>query len=127
MIAMQTVLRITDNSGVKKIKCIKFYKKTLQSNITIKSNFIGSIQKLKLKKKTKLKKLVKGELKTGIVVRTIKKIWRFDGSSLNFKENSAVLVDKKKNPLATRVLGVVPFEFRHKKTFKIVLLSSGTV
>ena len=127
MIGMQTMLNISDNSGVKRIRCIRFYKKTLQSNIKIKSIFIGSIQKVKIKKKSKIKKISKGDKRVAILIRTKKRIKRRDGSSIKFKDNSAVLLDKKFKPIATRILGVVPFEFRKKKTMKILMLAAHSV
>lgn len=127
MIGMNTFLTLADNSGVKRIKCIKFYKKTLKSNIKIKSKFIGVLIKVKKRKRSKIKNISRRDKKQGILIRTKKKIYRPDRSSLKFFENQAILIDKKNKPIATRIKGAVPIEFREKKTIKIALLATSVL
>ena len=130
MIGMNTFLTLTDNSGVTRIKCIKFYKKTIKSKINIKDKFIGVLTKVKLNKQrisVKLKNIHRRDKKQGFLVRTKKKIYRCDRSSIKFFDNKAILIDKKNKPLATRIKGVIPREFREKKTIKIVLLARHLV
>ena len=125
MISNSSTLHIIDNSGVRYIKIIKFYKKTPFSHITVGNLFIGSIQDIKIRKKSKIKKLNNGDLKKSILVRVKKPIVRVDGSTINFFENSAVLVDNKKKPLATRIIGFLPIDLKKTKRLKVLLLSDG--
>jgi large subunit ribosomal protein L14 len=118
-------LKIVDNSGVKQIKIIKFYKKTPYSSIKVGNFFIGSIKKIKTKRKSRIKKLTDGELKKSILLRSKTRIFRRDGSTLRFFENAAVLIDNKQKPIATRIKGFVPLELKKKKNLKLVFLSAG--
>ena len=119
-------IAIKDNSGARLIKIIKFYKKTPFSKITVGNLFIGALQKIKMHRKSRLKKLTKKELKRSIIVRLKTKIKHHDGYSIRFLENSAVLVDKKKRPLSTRIIGFIHIELKKKKRFKLVMLAGGS-
>lgn len=121
MIKTETNLKVTDNTGAKKVKCIKVYKG--------KSAKIGdviqvSVKILKKKFKTKVKK---GSLYKAVIIRTKfnKKIK--SNNYVNFDENSIVLLNTNEIPIGTRILGPVPLEFRNKKKFKIISMSSNII
>lgn len=123
MILQNTLYKITDNSGAKIFKGIKIYKTTPFSKINIGKILIGAVHNIKLKENSKIKQLLKGEKKNAVLIRTKNRIFRKDGSSINFFENSVVLVDKKLKPLATRILGFLPLDLRQYKIAKILLLA----
>lgn len=114
--------KITDNSGVKFIKCINMYEGRPNVTVTIGRQIIGVLKNIKNKENLKVKTLKKGEKKNAIIVRTKNPIKRFDGSFIKFFENSCILIDSKIKPLATRILGVVPYDLYYKKNIDKLLL-----
>ena len=107
MIQLQTILKVTDNSGAKTVKCIK-----ILGGFKKKFSFIGnvivvSVQKLRNKSKI-TSKVKKGEIYKALIVRTKKRNVKKDGSSLFFDQNSVSLLNKQGRPLASRVVGPVP-------------------
>ena len=121
MIQTETVLKVTDNTGAKKAKCIKIYKG--------KSAKIGdviqvSVKVLKKKLQTKVKK---GSTYKAIIIRTKfnKKIKL--NNYINFTENSIILLNNQEMPIGTRILGPVPLELRRKKKLKIISMSSNFI
>jgi large subunit ribosomal protein L14 len=125
MIRAGSKLPITDNSGARIIKVIKIYKKTPFSKIAIGNLFLGALQVVKLHRKSRLKKLFKKELKKSVILRLNIKTSRRDGSAIRFFENSGILVDKKKKPIATRIKGFVSVELKKQKRFKVIMLAGG--
>lgn len=127
MIQSGSRIKIKDNSGAKEIKIIKFYKKTPYSSIKVGNIFIGSIKNIKLKRKSKIKKLQDGDLKKSILIRHKLPIKRRDGSVVRFFENASVLIDNKQKPIATRVKGFIPYEIKTKKNLKLIFISAGVI
>jgi large subunit ribosomal protein L14 len=129
MIQVQSLLKISDNSGAKLARCIRILKKGKNSRY----GFIGdlvvlSIQKIRSKNKL-TSKVKKGDVIFGVIVKTKFSQTRKSGLSFSSLFNSAVLFNftKQFKPVATRVLGLVPREIRSSKFSKLVSLSSGLV
>ncbi len=118
MIQMQSWLRVADNSGAKELQCIKVLG---GSQRTIAS--IGDVIVVSIKSAIPNSKVKKGETTKAVIVRTIHKIRRSDGSYIRFDENAAVLVNANKEPIGTRIFGPVARELRAKKFIKIISLA----
>lgn len=125
MIFPQTILKISDNSGGKFLKCIKILKK---GSFTRKGKLgdliVGSIQKLRSKNRH-LSKVKKGDVVYALIVRTKVSSDRNVGTNIRFLSNDVVLVNKSLRPIASRVFGVLPKELRHSKFAKIISISNG--
>ena len=118
MIQMQSNLFVADNSGAKKIQCIKVLggsKRRVAS--------IGDIIVVSIKDAIPRAKVKKGEVFKAVIVRTSKEFTRNDGSTIRFDKNAAVLLDKQEEPVATRIFGPVTRELRTKKFMKIISLA----
>lgn len=118
MIQMQTVLEVADNSGAKKIQCIKVLGGSKRRYAGI-----GDIIKVSVKEANIRGKVKKGSVQTALVVRTAKGVRRADGSLIKFDENAAILLNTKLEPIGTRVFGPVTRELRGDKFMKIVSLA----
>ena len=124
MIQTQTLLKIIDNSGGKSVQCIKTLGGFKRKYAYIGDTIITTVKKIRSKNKLK-SKVKKGEIFSAIVIRTKFKQLRKDGSFLFFNENTCVLIDKQKKPIATRIFGPIPKELRTNKLMKIASISSG--
>lgn len=124
MIQSQTIFRVSDNSGAKKVKCIKVLGGFKRKFACVGDLVVGSIQYVKQHKKKKVK-VKEGEVVQGLVVRTCQRVVRKNFSRFCCQENALVLVTNQTKPVATRVLGPVSKEFRGSKFMKIASLSSG--
>lgn len=124
MIQTETILRVTDNSGAKKVKCIKVLGGFKRKYANHGDLIIVSIRRVKQHKKKKVK-IKEGEVIHALVVRTKAKIVRRNCTQVQCQENSVVLITNKNKPIATRVVGPVPKELRHSKFMKVASLSSG--
>lgn len=126
MIQANSLLRISDNSGGKKFKCIKvlggFKKRYALSGRMI----VGCIHGIKFHKKKKLK-IKDGEVLRGLIIRTKRRCKRGNLSESSFRENSIVLLNKKNQPIGTRVMGPVFRELRRSKYMKVASLGGGFV
>lgn len=124
MIQTQTIFRVSDNSGAKKVKTIKVMGGFRRKIASLGDLVVVSIRKVKqhLKKKIKIKE---GEVSHALVIRTRSKVCRKNFSRFSSQENSVVIVTNKKKPIATRVLGPVPKELRNSKFMKIASLAAG--
>ena len=118
MIQMQSVLNVADNSGAKKLYCIKVLGGS-------KRRFagVGDIIVVSVRESIPNSKVKKGDVQKAVIVRTAKEIGRSDGSYIRFDENAAVLIDKNMEPIGTRIFGPVARELRAKKFMKIVSLA----
>ena len=132
MIQVQTILDINDNTGAQKARCLKVFNRPIKKIARVGSIILVSIQKTKNKNKSK--KIYKKELHKAIVIRIKKKYNRYDGSSMKFNSNSAVLLKKDvhKNfylPIGTRIFGPIPNELRNnsKFNFKIISIASKSL
>ncbi|MDM5147309.1 50S ribosomal protein L14 [Candidatus Persebacteraceae bacterium Df01] len=118
MIQMQTVLGSADNTGAKKLMCIK-----VLGGSHRRYAHIGDIIKVSVKEATPRGRVKKGEVYDAVVVRTVHGVRRVDGSRLRFQKNAAVLLNNRKDPLGTRVFGPVTRELRTDRFMKIVSLA----
>lgn len=118
MIQMTTLLDVADNSGAKKVFCIKVLGGTKRKYASI-----GDIIVVSVKEALPDAKVKKGEVAKAVVVRTSKEISRADGSYIRFDSNSAVLINKDNEPIGTRIFGPVARELRAKKFNKIISLA----
>lgn len=118
MIQMQSRLNVADNSGAKEVQCIKVLGGSRRRVASI-----GDIIVVSVKEALPNSKVKKGDVAKAVVVRTIHKIRRPDGSYLRFDDNSAVLINNAKEPVGTRIFGPVARELRAKKFIKIVSLA----
>src|SRR6266545_7740596 len=115
MIQMQTLLDVADNSGAKKLFCIKVLGGSKRKYASIGDIIVASVKEALPNSKVK-----KGDVVKAVVVRTAKEIGRPDGSYIRFDGNSAVLIDNQKEPIGTRIFGPVARELRAKKFMKII-------
>jgi large subunit ribosomal protein L14 len=118
MIQMQTTLDVADNSGAKKLVCIKVLGGSKSKYATV-----GDIVTVTIREAMPNSKVKKGEVVRAVVVRTAKEIARPDGSYIRFDSNSAVLVNAQNEPIGTRIFGPVARELRAKKFMKIISLA----
>lgn len=119
MIQLRTMLASADNSGAKKLQCIKVLGGTRRRYATL-----GDIVKVSIKEATPHTSVKKGEVHDAVVVRLRKEYRRDDGSYIRFDDNAVVLVDpKSKEPKATRIFGPVPRELRSLGFNKIISLA----
>ena len=118
MIQMQAHLFVADNSGARKIQCIKVLGGSKRRFASI-----GDIIVVSIKDAIPRGKVKKGEVFKAVIVRTKKDFSRGDGTSIRFDKNAAVLLDKQEEPIATRIFGPVTRELRTKKFMKIISLA----
>ena len=118
MIQMQTMLDAADNSGARRLMCVKVLggSKRRYANV-------GDVIKVSIKEAIPRGKVKKGEVFKAVIVRTKKDFSRSDGTSIRFDKNAAVLLDKQEEPIATRIFGPVTRELRTKKFMKIISLA----
>lgn len=118
MIQVESVLDVADNSGARKVACIKVLGGSKRRYASVGDVIVVSVRECL--PNTKIKK---GQVMKAVIVRTKKGVRRDDGSLIRFDTNSAVLVDANKQPVGTRIFGPVARELRHKKFLKIVSLA----
>ena len=118
MIQMQSQMFVADNSGARKIQCIKVLGGSKRRFASI-----GDIVVVSIKDAIPRGKVKKGEVFKAVIVRTKKDFSRPDGTSIRFDKNAAVLLDKQEEPIATRIFGPVTRELRTKKFMKIISLA----
>ncbi len=118
MIQMTTILDVADNSGAKKVFCIKVLGGSKRRYASIGDVIVVSVKEAGLNSKVK-----KGEVARAVIVRTKRELKRPDGSYIKFDNNSAVMVTKEGEPIGTRIFGPVARELRAKKFMKIISLA----
>ena len=118
MIQMQSMLSVADNSGAKRVQCVK-----VLGGSKRKYAGIGDIIVVSVKEALPESKVKKGELRRAVIVRTAKAVGRPDGTYIKFDDNSAVLINNQKEPIGTRIFGPVARELRAKNFMKIVSLA----
>jgi len=118
MIQMQTNLEVADNSGAKRVQCIK-----VLGGSKRKTAGVGDIIVVSIKEAIPRGKVKKGDVHRAVIVRTAKEIRRADGTTIRFDKNAAVLVNKQDEPIGTRIFGPVVRELRAKKHMKIISLA----
>lgn len=118
MIQMQTRLKVADNSGAKEVMCIKVLGGSKRRTASI-----GDIIVVSVKDAIPHSKVKKGDVAKAVIVRTIHRVRRPDGSYIRFDDNSAVLIKPDKEPVGTRIFGPVARELRAKQFVKIISLA----
>ncbi len=118
MIQMQSFLNVADNSGAKKVCCIKVLGGSKRRYARV-----GDIVVVSVKEAIPNSKVKKGDVLKAVVVRTKKEIGRIDGTYLKFDDNSAVLISNALEPIGTRIFGPVARELRARQFMKIISLA----
>ena len=118
MIQVESVLDVADNSGARKVACIKVLGGSKRRYASVGDIIVVSVRECM--PNTKIKK---GQVTKAVIVRTKQGMRRQDGSLIRFDVNSAVLVDAQNQPVGTRIFGPVARELRHKRFLKIVSLA----
>ena len=118
MIQMQTNLEVADNSGARRVQCIKVLGGSKRRYASV-----GDVIVVSIKEAIPRGRVKKGDVLQAIVVRTSQGIKRKDGSVIRFDKNAAVIVNKQNEPIGTRIFGPVPRELRAKNHMKIISLA----
>jgi large subunit ribosomal protein L14 len=118
MIQMQTELDVADNSGARRVMCIKVLGGSKRRYAGV-----GDVIKVSVKEAIPRGKVKKGEVLNAVVVRTKKGVRRTDGSLLRFDSNAVILLNTQLQPIGTRVFGPVPRELRSERFMKIISLA----
>ena len=118
MVQVQTVLDVADNSGARKVMCIKVLGGSKRRYASV-----GDVIVVAVKEAIPNAKVKKGDVSRAVIVRTAKEISRDDGSYIRFDGNSAVLLDKDHEPIGTRIFGPVTRELRNVQFMKIISLA----
>ena len=118
MIQQESVLEVADNSGARKVLCIRVLGGTRRRYASI-----GDIIVVSVKDAIPNGRVKKGEVRKAVVVRTAKGVGRADGSYIKFDDNAAVLIDDQREPVGTRIFGPVARELRAKRFMKIISLA----
>ncbi len=122
MIQMQSVLDVADNSGGRRVMCIKVLGGSHRRYARI-----GDVIKVSIKEAIPRGKVKKGDVVNAVVVRTAKGVRRADGSTIRFDGNAAVLLNANLQPIGTRIFGPVTRELRNDKFMKIVSLAPEVI
>ncbi|MBB4266033.1 50S ribosomal protein L14 [Roseospira visakhapatnamensis] len=118
MIQMQTNLDVADNSGARRVMCVKVLGGSKRMTAGI-----GDVIVVSVKEAIPRGRVKKGDVHRAVIVRTAKEIRRPDGSAIRFDGNAAVLINKQNEPIGTRIFGPVTRELRAKKFMKIISLA----
>jgi large subunit ribosomal protein L14 len=118
MIQAETNLYVADNSGARRVQCIKVLGGSKRRYASV-----GDVIVVSVKEAIPRGRVKKGEIVRAVVVRTAKDIRRSDGSAIRFDKNAAVLIDKQGEPIGTRIFGPVTRELRAKRYMKIISLA----
>lgn len=122
MIQMQSNLEVADNSGARRVQCIKVLGGSKRKYASV-----GDIIVVSVKEAIPRGRVKKGDVLKAVIVRTAKEIRRSDGSSIRFDTNAAVLVNNQSEPIGTRIFGPVTRELRSKGHMKIVSLAPEVI
>ena len=118
MIQMRTILDVADNSGARRVQCIK-----VLGGSKRKTAGVGDIIVVSVKEAIPRGKVKKGTVERAVIVRTAYPVRRQDGTVIRFDRNAAVLINNQKEPIGTRIFGPVPRELRAKNHMKIISLA----
>jgi large subunit ribosomal protein L14 len=118
MVQSETVLDVADNSGARRVLCIKVLGGSRRKYASL-----GDVIVVSVKEASPNSKVKKGDVMKAVIVRTAKEVGRPDGSYIKFDTNSAVLIDNQKEPVGTRIFGPVARELRAKQFMKILSLA----
>ena len=118
MVQAESILDVADNSGARKVLCIKVLGGSKRRYASL-----GDIIVVSVKEAIPNAKVKKGDVMKAVIVRTAKEVGRADGSYIRFDNNSAVLIDNAREPIGTRIFGPVARELRAKRFMKIISLA----
>jgi large subunit ribosomal protein L14 len=118
MISVETNLDVADNSGARRVQCIKVLGGSKRKTASVGDVIVVAIQEAIPRAKVK-----KGEVHRAVIVRTAYPVRRNDGSAIRFDSNAAVLINKQNEPIGTRIFGPVVRELRARKYMKIISLA----
>jgi large subunit ribosomal protein L14 len=118
MIQVQSNLEVADNSGARRVMCIKVLGGSKRRYAGV-----GDVIVVSIKEAIPRGRVKKGDVMKAVVVRTAKDVQRVDGSVIRFDKNAAVLINNQKEPIGTRIFGPVPRELRGKNHMKIISLA----
>ncbi len=118
MIQMQSILDVADNSGAKKLFCIKVLGGSKKKYASVGDIIVASVKEAIPNSKVK-----KGDVVKAVIVRTVKEIGRPDGTYIRFDDNSGVVINNQGEPVGTRIFGPVARELRARKYMKIISLA----
>jgi large subunit ribosomal protein L14 len=122
VIQTKSLLEVADNTGAKKVVCIKVIGGSKRRYASV-----GDLIVVAVKESIPNSKVAKGSVQKAVIVRTAATISREDGSTISFSDNSVVLLNANKEPMATRIFGPVPRELRAKKFMKIISLAPEVI
>ena len=118
MIQMQTNLDVADNSGARRVQCIKVLGGSKRRTASV-----GDVIVVSVKEAIPRGRVKKGDVHRAVIVRTAKEVRRKDGTAIRFDRNAAVLINKTGEPIGTRIFGPVTRELRNEKFMKIISLA----
>ena len=122
MIQMQTNLSVADNSGARRVQCIK-----VLGGSKRRTAGVGDVIVVTIKEAIPRGRVKKGDIHRAVVVRTAKEIHREDGSTIRFDSNAAVLINPQNEPIGTRIFGPVTRELRGRNFMKIISLAPEVI
>jgi len=122
MIQPESTLEVADNSGARKVACIRVLGGSRRKYASI-----GDVIVVSVKDAIPNGRVKKGEVKRAVVVRTRKEVGRPDGSYIRFDDNAAVLIDSQREPIGTRIFGPVARELRARRFMKIISLAPEVI
>jgi large subunit ribosomal protein L14 len=122
MIQERSILKVADNSGAKTVRCFRVLGGTRRHYARVGDIIVASVQVAEPRKAVKKKDVVKA-----LVVRSVAPLRRSDGSYVRFDENAVILIDAKKEPVATRVFGPMPRELKEKGFEKLMTMAEEIV
>lgn len=126
MIQQQTILKVSDNSGAKTVKCIKVLGGFKKKFAYLGNIIVVSVHELRNKSK-RTSKVKKGDVYNALIIRTKTKFFKKDGSYFFFNQNSVSLMNKQGKPIGTRILGPLPKSLKSNKFTKFTNISSGLI
>lgn len=126
MIQQRTILKVSDNSGAKRVRCLKILGGFKKKYSILGDIIVVSVQQLKNKLK-KTSKIKKKEIYKALIIKTKVKLRKKTGYENFFKKNSIVLINKQSNPIGTRILGALPECLKKNKLQKFISISAGLV
>jgi large subunit ribosomal protein L14 len=118
MIQVESNLEVADNSGARRVQCIKVLGGSKRKYATV-----GDVIVVSVKEAIPRGRVKKGDVHRAVIVRTAKDVRRIDGTSIRFDRNAAVLINKQNEPIGTRIFGPVVRELRSKNHMKIISLA----
>jgi large subunit ribosomal protein L14 len=124
MIQQQTKLKSADNSGAKKLKCIKIFGGLNKNTSLLGDVILVSVKELRNKSKMS-SKVLKGDVLKAVLIRTKRRNFKKDGTSFSFFSNSAILMSSQNKLVGTRIFGPVPTHLRKHKILKLASVSTG--